>query len=103
MAGSNRNFRLTAAPLKVYTALRGAAVSEGTMDCSWEFGQAYSEPVQYIIAYLCDKCGAKQAITLCKPHYSAWLGQAMYCPGCGGTLSWQIHDLTSGETRCMIN
>jgi predicted nucleic acid-binding Zn ribbon protein len=81
-------------------------LEEGTMNCAWQAQSLIPcMPIQYILAYQCDKCGEKKTILLCPKHHEDWLTRSpgMYCPKCGGTLSYKIRDMETGGTATRIN
>ena len=59
----------------------------------------------YILGCICDKCGNQVTVTLCTQCAQNWGGNApnARCGSCNGTLSWQLHDITSGEALTHIN
>jgi hypothetical protein len=52
--------------------------------------------VEFIVAFICDKCGDKKTIDLCHTHYRQWKDEykRLRCTHCNGTLSWKSRTLT---------
>jgi len=112
MAGDSRNL----SPLeKTETSLHGkyrggwTHVIEGTIvDCTW--GARKNQwnlctEVEFIVAFICDKCGDKKTIDLCSTHYSQWKDEYknLRCTHCNGTLSWKARTLSDSRTEHHIN
>jgi hypothetical protein len=52
------------------------------------------EPIKWIIAWVCDRCGEEATLELCDDHYGAnfinpeGTPQKFNCPECQGNVSW---------------
>jgi DNA-directed RNA polymerase subunit RPC12/RpoP len=59
----------------------------------------------FILAYICDKCGRKNTLDMCPWHMDLWRNKyvTIRCQDCGGTLSWEAKNMYTGETEWRIN
>lgn len=76
--------------------------------CAWISTHAtYTSPITttHILACICDKCGNQVTVTLCDLCAENWgIGApSSRCGQCNGTLSWQLHNITTGEALTQIN
>lgn len=78
------------------------------MQCAWGATRGELDkctPVDFILAFICDKCGEKKALDMCQVHVDLWKNRysTIRCKSCGGTLSWETMNIYTEETECQIN
>lgn len=76
--------------------------------CAWiSTHSTYTSPIAatHILACICDKCGNQVTINLCDQCARIWVPGAPQsrCGACNGTLSWQLHNIQTGDTLERIN
>lgn len=81
---------------------------ENIMTCSWGVNRNelhYCDYIQFIVAYICDKCGGKGTVKLCAYHQAAWdteyREQEIRCK-CGGTYSYKARNIHTGEEEWVL-
>lgn len=80
-------------------------------ECKWlEAGhEIEEEPVNWVIAWMCDRCALEDIIDLCQEHYEATFidsegtPQKFGCPDCHGTVSYVARRLDNYIENEMIN
>lgn len=75
--------------------------------CAWVTNHPTGAPYTtvYVLGCICDKCEQIITVSLCMTCARNWTSTApnARCGNCNGTLSWQLHDIKSGETLTHIN
>jgi hypothetical protein len=65
------------------------------------------EEVQWVVAYICDKCEGEGTADLCRYHYNiiynAHDHPRLGCDRCQGTISWVSENLDHDTTAEAIN
>lgn len=75
------------------------------MECRWAAHRA-GEAADFVVAYICDKCGKKGTVDLCAYHYGAWKEEyganKLRCT-CHGMLSFKSLHIVTGEKEWQVN
>lgn len=79
------------------------------MECTWGAARRETilcdDEIQWIIAYICDKCGNTNTLDMCSHHMTKWTVKQdeLRCVKCNGTLSYGIKSIKTGVTNHWIN
>jgi hypothetical protein len=77
-----------------------------SMECAWGTKRnelALCGTTDYVLGYVCDKCGNKGTVDLCPFHLDMWGTKypEVHCATCHGTLSWEARNIYDGEVACL--
>lgn len=78
------------------------------MECNWGHNRKETHlcgPAEFILAFICDKCGDKRTLDMCPYHLTSWKDKygSLRCTVCGGTLSWEARNLNNGQKEWHVN
>jgi hypothetical protein len=78
-----------------------------TIECKYTHIDAICEHPEWVVAYMCDHCGAEGTAEVCSMHYQYYNdymhgGMTLSCSDCRGNLSFVAQKISTGEEEGFV-